>query len=365
MIKIKIDLTYHSYNIFLKFNIFNDIIDFHKKNYKDCKAIIITDQNVKKHYLNDLTQKFSKNNIKNHQYIVPAGENSKSFKVLEKLTNKILEKGVNRNDIIYALGGGVVGDLTGFLSSILLRGINFVQIPTTLLSQVDSSVGGKTGINTKAGKNLIGTFFQPSAVFIDPSTLKPLPKEEFLAGYAEVIKYSLIDDKRFFNWLNKNSKETLHLNTRNLVQIISKCIKKKAKIVKLDEKENNYRMLLNLGHTFGHAIENELNYSIKHGEAVSVGMLMAMKLSNKLNYASKEDFHLLENLLKKTKLPTRLKDLSLKKWDSNKILKNMQSDKKTYKGKINFILCKGIGKTFIKQNIANQIIKETIEEFKS
>ena len=364
MIKIKINLAKHSYHIFLKKNIFDYIAKFHKEYYYDCKAIIITDNNVKKYYLKNLTNKFSKNSIKFETYSIIAGEQSKSFKTLEFLSDKIIKKGINRNDIFYALGGGVVGDLTGFLSSILLRGIKFIQIPTTLLSQVDSSVGGKTGINTKLGKNLIGTFFQPSAVFIDPNTLITLPKKEFLAGYAEVVKYSIINDRPFFNWLNKNSKDTFKLAPKNLVKIIATCVKKKAKIVKIDEKEKKARMLLNLGHTFAHSLENELDYKVRHGEAVSVGMLMAMKLSQKLGYALKKDYYLLENHLKSSKLPIKLKDLSNKKdWQVKNIINKMQTDKKSYKGIIQFILCKGIGKAFIKKNIDKSLLKKTIEEF--
>ena len=364
MIRININLNYHNYSIFLNYNIFDDVAKFHKKNYPECKAIIITDQNVKKLYLEDLIKKFFIKNIKVNSYCVLVGEKSKSFPTLEILAEKIIKKGINRNDIIYALGGGVVGDLAGFLSSIILRGVKFIQIPTTLLSQVDSSVGGKTGINSKLGKNLIGTFFQPYAVFIDPNTLSTLPRKELLAGYAEVVKYALINDRVFFNWLNKNINKNLSLVPKNIIKIIATCVKKKAEIVKLDEKEKKTRMLLNLGHTFAHALENELNYKIRHGEAVSVGMLMAMKLSLNLGYATEKDYNVLENHLKKSKLPTKLKDLSnKKKWVNQDILKKMKTDKKSHQGSIQFILCKGIGDAFIKRNIDSNIVAHTIEEF--
>ena len=364
MIKIKINLEHQKYDIFLKYYIFDYIAKFHKKNFPSCKAIIITDHNVKKYYLKNLIDKLSCRNIKVNAYSVLVGEKSKSFKTLENLAEKIIKEGINRNDIIYALGGGIVGDLTGFLSSIILRGVKFIQIPTTLLSQVDSSVGGKTGINSKLGKNMIGTFYQPSAVFIDPNMLNTLPRMELLAGYAEVVKYSLINDKVFFHWLNKNIEENLSLANKNIIKIISTCIKKKAEIVKLDEKEQKTRMLLNLGHTFAHALENELNYKIRHGEAVSVGMLMAMKLSYNLGYSLKKDFNVLENHLKRSKLPVKLNHLSNnKKWVSKNILNKMQKDKKSHKGDIQFILCKGIGNAFIKENIDKTVVKKTIEEF--
>ena len=364
MVKIKINLEYNSYYIFLQHDIFDKIAKYHKKYYNNCKAIIVTDQNVKKYYLKKLTNRFSVKNIKLYTYAILNGEKSKSFRTLEVLAEKIIKKGINRNDIIYAFGGGVVGDLTGFLSSIILRGVKFIQIPTTLLSQVDSSVGGKTAINSKLGKNLIGTFFQPTAVFIDPNTLNTLPRKEFLSGYAEVVKYGLINDIVFFKWLDKSTKDTLGLVPKNILKIISTCVKKKAEIVRLDEKEKKTIMLLNLGHTFAHALESELSYKVRHGEAVSVGLLMAMKLSHNLSYATKNDFNLLENHLKKSKLPIKLKELSnKKKWLSKNILKKMQMDKKSYKGNIQFILCKGIGSAFIKKNIDKTIVQKTIEEF--
>ncbi|MAJ24003.1 MAG: 3-dehydroquinate synthase [Rickettsiales bacterium] len=363
MIKINVNLKYNSYKVFIKSNLFEEVVYFHNKKYSGCKAIIITDSNVKKYYLKKLVNNFKKYKVNIKTFSVPAGEQSKSFKTLESLSNKILSNGINRNDIIYALGGGIVGDLTGFLSSILLRGIKFIQIPTTLLSQVDSSVGGKTAINAKIGKNLIGSFFQPSAVFVDPNTLNTLSKKELLAGYAEVVKYSIINDRKFFNWLEKNHKNIYNLEPDSVVRILSKCIKKKAEIVKIDEKEDNTRMLLNFGHTFAHAIESEMDYKIRHGEAVSVGMLMAMRLSFILGYTTLKEYSSLESHLKKFDLPIRLKQISSRKnWVPQKLLINMQSDKKVFKGSINFILCKGIGKAFIKRDINHVIIKEIIQD---
>ena len=199
MLKLPIKLGSNNYNILIKTNIFSEIAKYHYQNYINCRAFIVTDNNVKKLYLKKLLASFDKKKISYNFFSVSPGEKSKSFKCAENLANKIISAGINRNDIIYSLGGGIVGDLTGFLSSIILRGLKFIQIPTTLLSQVDSSVGGKTGINTKNGKNMIGTFFQPKAVFIDPQTLVSLSKREFLAGYAEVVKYGLINDKSFFS----------------------------------------------------------------------------------------------------------------------------------------------------------------------
>ncbi len=364
MNKISIHLVHHKYNIYVKENIFDYVTDFHLKNFKDSKAYIITDHKVKKLYLEELKNKFYNKKITTIINSVKPGEGSKSFIILEQLINKVLMSGISRNDIIYALGGGVIGDLTGFLASVILRGIRYVQIPTTLLSQVDSSVGGKTGINSKNGKNLIGSFFQPSAVFIDPLTLKSLPQKDFLAGYAEVIKYSLINDKKFFFWLNKNIQNILNLELNVIKKIIIKCCKKKANIVKLDEKEKNIRILLNLGHTFAHSIEAETKYTIRHGEAVSVGLLMAMELSRLENLSSYKDVELLESHLKKSKLPIKLKDLKKNfNWKPENLINNMNSDKKINRGNIRFILCNGIGNTKVKENITKNVIKKSIEKY--
>jgi 3-dehydroquinate synthase len=364
MKKIFIKLTNKPYTIFVEENITSKIINFHKKNFNNCKAYIITDNNVKNLYFKPLNDNFVKNNITTKAFFIKAGESSKSFKVVESLTRKILADGINRNDVIYALGGGVIGDLCGFLASILLRGVNFIQIPTTLLSQVDSSVGGKTGINNQIGKNLIGSFYQPAAVFIDPLTLTSLPKEEFISGYAEVVKYSLINDNFFFHWLNKNIENTLNFNKSTILKIITTCCQKKAQFVIKDEKEQSTRIFLNLGHTFAHAIESELKYTIKHGAAVSVGLLMAMKLSYLLNLSDKSDYKMLFEHLRSVLLPTNLNELSTKiKWSSNNLIKKMYADKKVYKGNIRFIICQGIGKVLIKSDIEKSMLKETIEGF--
>lgn len=364
MNKIPINLGYHKYNIFIKEDIFDYIVNFHKKNFANCKAFIITDNNVKKLYSKKLIKSFDKEKVANYEFSVSPGEKSKNFKTLESLTNKTLSKRITREDIIYALGGGIVGDLAGFLASIILRGVKFVQVPTTLLSQVDSSVGGKTGINSKSGKNLVGSFYQPSAVFIDPLMLRTLPKKEFLAGYAEVIKYSLIDDKKFFMWLDKNLDKTIRLDLSVIKKIITICCRKKSHIVKLDAKEKNIRVLLNLGHTFAHAIEAELKYSIRHGEAVSIGLLMAMELSRLLKLSTENDVKLLEKHIKKSRLPFKLRKLSKKhKWNTNNLINKMHNDKKINKGEIRFILCKGIGKTQIQEKVKKFFIKKSIEKF--
>ncbi len=364
MKKVTIKLNKNKYNIFIKKNIIKKIPQLHKKNFHGRKAFIITDNNVAKYYLKNLLQDFQKLCIVTNFYKVKPGENSKSFSCVQKICDALLKDNINRDDIIYALGGGVVGDLTGFISSIILRGVKFVQIPTTLLSQVDSSVGGKTGINSFYGKNLIGSFYQPKAVFIDVNTLKTLPFSEYISGYSEVLKYALINDINFFKILKKNEKKILKMQTAFLENIIAKCCKAKANIVVQDEKESNKRMLLNLGHTFAHAIEAELNFKIRHGEAVALGLLMALKLSFLKKKINNNDFVSVQKHLRKMKLPTSLKEISNRKiWSATSLIKKMQKDKKINKNKLRFILCNGIGSAYISSSIVEKKIVETIKEF--
>ena len=353
-----------SYKILIKKNIYKKIISNHFLKYKNSKAIIISDNNVRKLYLNELVSLFYKKNIEVHKIIIRPGEKSKNLSLINNTAENLLKLNVKRNDIIYALGGGVVGDFAGFLASIILRGIKFIQVPTTLLAQVDSSVGGKTGVNSVHGKNLIGSFYQPSAVFIDPNTLKTLSEKEFLSGYSEVLKYSLINDKSFFYWLDHNYKKIIARDSETMANIISKCCTKKAIIVKKDEKEKSHRMLLNLGHTFAHSIEKELNYKIRHGEAVSVGLLMSAKMSVLLNIAKPNTFNLIKAHHSKLNLPISLKCLDKKKnWNAKSLVKNMLLDKKRTDKNIKFILLKDIGKAFIESKVKEEKIILTINEF--
>ncbi len=362
MKKININLGYKRYNIIIEKNLIPSIGFAHKKRFLRAKAFIITDKNVSKLYLEKFLNSFYKEQIECYSYVIGPGEASKSFEMIKKLSNKILKDKVNRNDVIYALGGGVIGDLSGFLSSIILRGIRYVQVPTTLLSQVDSSVGGKTGINTIAGKNLIGSFYQPDLVYIDTNSLKSLSNKEYLAGYAEVIKYALINDKAFFIWLNANYSKVKNKNFMTVKNIIFRCCKNKATIVAEDEKEKDKRMLLNLGHTFAHAIEAELNFTVKHGEAVAVGILMALRLSVILNHLNYSDYITVFQHFKRMTLPTKLTDLSKKRnWKAKKIMNNMQTDKKVIYNELRFILCKGIGEAFITKRVAEKNIIQTIK----
>ncbi len=361
---VNVSLKDRSYQIIIKKNIFANIAAHHFSNYKKSKAIIITDKNVSKLYIKSFVGAFNKYKFEIQVIEILPGEKSKELLVIKKVAEKLLKSNVKRNDIIYALGGGVVGDFSGFLASIILRGIKFIQVPTTLLSQVDSSVGGKTGVNTSTGKNLIGSFYQPTAVFIDPNTLKSLPQREFISGYSEVLKYSLINDKKFFYWLDFNSNKIITKNSKTMTQIINNCCIKKSIIVKKDEKELNHRMLLNLGHTFAHAIEKELKYKVKHGEAVSVGILMAIRLSILLHKTKHSNYNLIKSHLNKVNLPTSLICLnSKKKWNARSLIRNMQSDKKRVDKNIKFILLHDIGKAYIENSVSYEKIYLTIKEF--
>ena len=295
---------------------------------------------------------------------IPGGDQTKSIEQLNKILEKALAYEIDRQSVIIAFGGGVIGDIAGFAASVLLRGINFIQVPTTLLSQVDSSVGGKTGINSNVGKNLIGSFHQPLAVLTDTSILKTLPDREFRAGFAEVIKYGLIKDLNFFNWLKQEYKSILNHDKNNLQTVISNSCKIKAEIIKNDEKEGAERALLNLGHTFAHAIESFGNYDgrVIHGEAVSIGICLAFKLSNKLGFCSKIDTEEVINLFQKSKLPTSLNDIENVTFTTSEMIEKFKFDKKNIQNKLTFILNKKIGESFIKYNMDINILTQFLNE---
>lgn len=289
---------------------------------------------------------------------LPRGEKTKSIEFLSNIWDFLAGEGVDRSGVLYALGGGVTGDLVGFAAASYLRGINFYQVPTTLLAMVDSSVGGKTGINLKAGKNLVGAFHQPQAVFIDLECLKTLPKREFSAGMAEVIKYGLLGNESLFNNLLSFT-SPLHSESVELPDIIKCCCLEKARIVEEDERETEKisggRALLNLGHTFAHAIEAVSGYGqYLHGEAVSIGLVCAIRLSLLGTYCSKQDESSLENLLQSYELPVQLNSpLAIPE-----LMNAMQSDKKVSAGKIRFVALKNIGNAFVTSDVSmNEVIK--------
>ena len=295
---------------------------------------------------------------------IPGGDISKNISKLEYILEESLSFKIDRSSLIIAFGGGVVGDIAGFAASILLRGIDFIQIPTTLLAQVDSSVGGKTGINSSKSKNLIGSFHQPIAVIADIDILKTLPKRDFLAGLVEVIKYGLIYDVKFFKTLENNYKDILNFDHLKLNEIISKSCKIKSLIIQNDEKEKDKRALLNLGHTFGHAIESFGKYdgTIVHGEAVSIGICLAFKLSSKLGYCPQIETERVVSLFKILNLPTSLQEVKDLPITTSNMMSKFKYDKKNKNNQLTFILNEKIGKSFIKNNMDENILTNFLND---
>jgi 3-dehydroquinate synthase len=289
--------------------------------------------------------------------IVPPGEGSKSWARLEALTERLLDLGVERGDVILAFGGGMVGDLAGFAASILKRGCAYVQVPTSLLAQVDSSVGGKTAINSAAGKNLVGAFHQPAAVLIDPSTLATLPERELRAGYAEVVKYGLLGDPGFFAWCEANFEAVLAGDEAALLHAIETCVRAKAAIVAEDERETNgRRALLNFGHTFAHAFEAETDFAMLHGEAVGLGMALAFRFSVERGLCEAGEAERVAAHLVASGLPTRPEGMS-----ARRLVEQMTRDKKASGGRVAFVLTRGIGQAFVDRSVEPGEIETFLE----
>lgn len=279
-------------------------------------------------------------------YLMPDGEAHKNLSTYEQACTAVLESGLHRDGIILALGGGVVGDLAGFVAATYQRGVSFIQVPTTLLAQVDSSVGGKTAVNHPLGKNMIGAFYQPEAVFIDLETLRSLPEREYLAGLAEVVKYGIIADLNFFEWLEKNTTAILKREPQALRHLIQVSCETKAKVVAADETEQGIRALLNLGHTFGHVIEQTQGYGQwLHGEAVAAGMVIAAKLSKAMNLSSASDLRRTEHLIQSLSLPTQAPTLTWDDWKAG-----LYRDKKVLAGQVRFVLPTGLGSAIITEH---------------
>ncbi len=317
------------------------------------RVAIVTDDNVAEHQLPVLIASLEDAGIEPIPITLPAGEQTKSWANLETLTDRLLQIGTERGEHIVALGGGVIGDLTGFAASILKRGCGFVQIPTTLLAQVDSSVGGKTAINSRAGKNLIGAFHQPGFVLIDPTVLDTLPPREMRAGYAEVVKYGLIDDAEFFSWCEKNGAALLAGDRGAQTYAIEKSVSAKARIVGEDEREKSgRRALLNLGHTFGHALEAETGFSdlLLHGEAVATGMALAFRYSVRLGLCGREDAERVAAHLTACGLPAGCHEAGVDA-DGKTLVGHMAHDKKMSGGTLPFLLARGISATFLAADV--------------
>ena len=313
------------------------------------QAIIVSDEAVAGHYLAALRDSLTEAGIAHHAVLLPPGEETKDLTHFGKLVDEILAIGIERGTMLIALGGGVVGDVTGFAAATLLRGIDFVQIPTTLLAQVDSSVGGKTGINTRLGKNLIGAFYQPRLVLADTGTLSSLPRRELLAGYAEIVKYGLIRDVEFFAWLEAEGRSVCDLMPGALRRAVMTSCAMKADIVAGDEREEGDRALLNFGHTFGHALETETGFSsqLLHGEAVALGMVLAFDFAARLGLVAGDEARRARHHLEERGLPTQMAAIGLAGTPADRLIAHMSKDKKVRDGRIALILPRRIGEVFV------------------
>ena len=364
MALVRVALDARSYDIIIEEGSL-DRADAHLAGYaRKGRLVVVTDANVAKAQLPRLVTSLNRAGIAVAPIILPAGEQTKSWRHLEQLLDQLLALEIERGDHIVALGGGVIGDLVGFAASILKRGCHFIQVPTTLLAQVDSSVGGKTAINTKAGKNLIGSFYQPSLVLIDPSTLDSLPPRETRAGYAEVVKYGLIDDPDFFAWCEADGQRLLDGDSGAREYAIERSVKAKAAIVADDERETSgRRALLNLGHTFGHALEADTGFSdlLLHGEGVAAGMALAFRYSARLGLCPAAEAERVTEHLKSVGLPHDLASAHVKA-DGAALVAHMLHDKKMAAGTLPFLLARGIGRTFLSKDVVLDDVAAFLDE---
>lgn len=348
----------NSYPIYIGANLC-DLLQQYAAQHTARSCMIVTNETIAPLYLQQVAQVFQAACNTVHSVILPDGEEYKNLTTLNLIYDALMQKRMERKSTLIALGGGVVGDMAGFAAATYQRGMPFIQIPTTLLSQVDSSVGGKTAVNHPMGKNMIGAFYQPQAVFAAHNVLQTLPEREFSAGLAEVIKYALLGDKDFLAWLVQNITALMQHDADAWSKTVEKCCAKKAEIVSADEKESGVRALLNLGHTFGHAIETEMGYgNWLHGEAVAAGMVLACRLSEKMGYITANDTQRVQTLLAAANLPTQPPRFAFDKW-----LSHMQHDKKVQGGKMRFVVLHELGKAAIAECNESELLRSALQEW--
>ena len=353
-IKLKVNTKTKKYSIIIGSNLVTNISEIFKENLvKFEKCLLVVDKNIPRKIISKIKKSLYQKKI--YVCFFKANEINKNLNSVNKILNILLNKNFSREDCVISIGGGITGDTSGFAASLFKRGLKFINIPTTLLSQVDSSIGGKTGINTKYGKNLIGSFYQPNLVISDIEFLKTLPKREIICGYGEILKHSLIANKNFFNFLNKNAKKIFSLSSPFIEKAIYESCKIKKNVVEKDEKEKDLRKILNFGHTFAHAYEASLGYSKKlnHGEAVILGIKTALNFSLKNNLLKKNEYNSVINHISKSNLPSRINKF-FKVKDLNKILSFMTKDKKNNSDKISLVLLKKIGSPLINQEYSKR-----------
>ena len=356
-IKLIVKTDSEKYPIIIGKNLISNLSQIFKKNsinFKKC--LLVLDKNIPKRYVKQISKSLKRYEV--YKFVYNANEKNKNQKNVSKILDLLLQKNFSRDDCLISIGGGITGDVAGFAASLFKRGLKFVNIPTTLLSQVDSSVGGKTGINTSQGKNLIGSFYQPKIVISDVDVLRSLPFREVVCGYAEIVKHALIANKKFYNFLDKNINEVLKLKSPTIEKSIYESCKVKKTIVEKDEKEKNLRKILNFGHTFAHAYEASLNFSKKlnHGEAVILGMKSAFKFSHNMRLISNKEFGSANNHLNNSHFPISIKNyFTIKK--VNQIVSFMMRDKKNNSKNIKLMLIKKIGGPIIEKEFTNVNIK--------
>ena len=351
---VRVNLGERSYNVLIGTGLLAGAAELIHASLGAARCAIVTDENVAKHHLGTLEKALAALGRHAGTAVLPPGEATKSFASLARVCERLLDMGLERGGLVVALGGGVIGDLAGLAASLVRRGVRFVQVPTTLLAQVDSSVGGKTGINTPQGKNLVGTFHQPSLVLADIGLLATLPAREYRAGYAEAAKYGLLADAAFFAWLEQNARAVAAHETDALAHVVATSVAGKAAIVARDETETGDRMLLNLGHTFGHALEAWAGYSerLLHGEAVAIGICLAFELSRELGLVDAASVARVTAHLAATGQPTRIADIpGVPGPDAAALMAIMGQDKKVRDGRLTLILVRGIGVAFVSRDV--------------
>jgi 3-dehydroquinate synthase len=352
--EIRVDLGARSYDVAIGPGLIRGAGERIRRLNRAQTVAIVTDSNVAAIHLPPLVASLAEAGLHTEEVVVPPGESSKSLAQLQVVVDALLNARLERSDLVLALGGGVVGDLAGFAAAITRRGMRFVQAPTTLLAQVDASVGGKTGVNARQGKNLIGAFHQPVLVLADSTALDTLPRREFAAGYAEIVKIGLIGDAPFFAWLESNA-DRIFSGGPERIEAIATSVRAKARIVAADEHENAERALLNLGHTFAHALEAACGFDaarLVHGEAVAIGLVLAHEFSAMRELAPSADAERLRAHLASTGLPTRIEDIAGPALSAQELLGHMAQDKKVKAGRLTFILTRGIGQAFIAEDVA-------------
>ncbi|MEM6557750.1 MAG: 3-dehydroquinate synthase [Pseudomonadota bacterium] len=347
--RVRVELEERSYDILIGGQLLGRAGELLQSFLKQSRVFVLSDGTVWALHGDSLTAGLKAANVSVHEKVLPAGEGTKNWALLGETLDWLLQTGAGRDDVLIAFGGGVIGDLTGLAASLLKRGMQFVQVPTTLLAQVDSSVGGKTAVNTTHGKNLVGAFYQPRLVLADTDVLATLPERERRAGYAEILKYGLINDRRFFDWLMAHGENVLALEPAAIAEAVAVSCQAKADIVAQDEREGGVRALLNLGHTFGHALEAENGYraNLLHGEAVGTGMALALRYSARLGLMSVQDAEQGAAVIAAAGLTAELTSLPGGPYRADALVTAMQQDKKARAGRVPLILAKGLGEAFI------------------